>query len=104
MDPIIAYLKTSKQPKDKVEAQILQLKEAHYVLYDDKLYRRGYSMPLLKHVTPSEAKYIMRKIHEGICRNHAKGQSLVFKALRQGYYWPTIKTDYMEYACKYDKC
>ena len=46
----------------------------------------------------------MREIHEGICRNHAGGQSLAFKALRQGYYWSTRKTDCMEFAKKCDKC
>ena len=70
MDPVVAYLKTGEQPEDKTEAQILQLKAARCVLYDDKLYRRGYSMPLLKYVIPSETKYIMREIHEGICGNH----------------------------------
>ena len=104
MDPIVAYLKTSEQPKDKTEAQILRLKAARYVLYDDKLYRRGYSMPLLKYVAPTEPKYIMREIHEGTCRNHTGGQSLAFKALRQDYYWPTMKTDCMEYAHKCEKC
>ena len=28
----------------------------------------------------------------------------MFKALRQGYYWPTMKADCMEYARKCDKC
>ena len=46
----------------------------------------------------------MREIHEGICGNHARGQSLAFKALRQGYYWPIMKADYMEFAKKCDKC
>ena len=86
MDPIVAYLKTGEQPEYKTEARILRLKVARYVLYDDKLYRRGYSMPLLKCASPSEAKYIMREIHEGTCGNHVEGQSLAFKALRQGYY------------------
>ena len=47
-------------------------KVAHYILYDNRVYRRGYSMPLLKCVTPSEAKYMLRKIHEGTCGNHAE--------------------------------
>ena len=47
------------------------MKVARYVIYDDKPYRRGYSMPLLKCVVASEAKYIMREIHEGICLNDA---------------------------------
>ena len=86
MDPIVMYLKIGEQPKDKTEARILQLKAACYVFYDDKLYRTGYSMPLLKCATLSEAKYIMREIHEGTCENHARGKFLSFKGLRQGYY------------------
>ena len=58
-------------------------------------------MPLLKCVSPSEAEYI---IHDGICGNHAGGPSLTFKTLRQGYCWPTMKADYMEFARKCDKC
>ena len=61
-------------------------------------------MPLLKCATPLEANYIMTEIHKGTCGNHAKGQSLVFKALRQGYYWPMMKINCMEYTCKCDKC
>ena len=95
MDPIVAYLKTGELPENKIKVRILRLKAARYVIYDDKLYRRGYSMPLLKCVTPSELDYIMREIHKSICRNHTGGQSLTFKTLRQGYYWPTIKLDYM---------
>ena len=86
VDLIVAYLKTGKQPEDKTDARILRLKAARYVLYNDKLYKRGYYMPLLKCVTPSEVKYIMREIYKGICGNHAGGQSLEFKALGQGYY------------------
>ena len=72
MDPIIVYLKTGEQPEDKTEAEILRLKTARYVLDDDKLYRRGYSMPLLKCATPSKVEYIMREIHEGTRGNHAE--------------------------------
>ena len=61
-------------------------------------------MPFLKCVTPLEVKYIMREIHEGTCGNYTGVQPLAFKALRQGYYWPTMKTDCIEYTCKCDKC
>ena len=44
MDPIVAYLKTGEQPEEKTETRILRLNAALYVLYDDKLYKRGYSM------------------------------------------------------------
>ena len=100
MDPIVTYLKNDEMPKDKTKARILRLKATCYVLYNDKRYWRGYSMSLLKCVPPSEAEYIMREIHEDICGNHAGGQSLAFNTLRQGYYWPTMKTDCMEFAPK----
>ena len=73
MDPIVVYLKTGDQPKDKTKDGIVRLKAARYVLYNEKLYRRGYSMPLIKYATPSKVKYIMREIHKGTCRNHARG-------------------------------
>ena len=66
MDPIIAYLKNSELPEEKTKAHILRLKASHSVLYDDKLYRRGYLMPLWKYVLPTEEKIIMWEIHEGI--------------------------------------
>ena len=52
MDPIIAYLKNDELLERKIDAQILKLKAARYVIYDGKLYRKGYSMPLLKCVPP----------------------------------------------------
>ena len=61
-------------------------------------------MLLLKCICTTEADYIMREIYDGIYGNHARGQSLTFKALRQDYYWPTMNTDYMEFARKCDKC
>ena len=82
MDPIISYLRNDKLPKGKTEFRKLRLNTAHKVLYDDKLYRRGYSMPLLKCIPPSEAEYVMREIHEGICGSHVGGESLAFKTLR----------------------
>ena len=97
-------MKTDELPENKTEASILRMKAAHYVIYNDKLYIRGYSMSLLKSVTPSEVYYIMRETHEGICKIHAKGQSLVFKALKHGYYWRIMKSDCMEFARKCNKC
>ena len=64
MDPIVAYLKTCEFPGNKTEVKMLRMKAACYVIYDDKLYRRGYSMPLLNcMMTLFEVDYIMREIH-----------------------------------------
>ena len=62
MDPIFSYLKLGELLEDKTETKLLRIKAAHCVIYDDKLYKRGYSMSLLRCVTPSKANYIMREI------------------------------------------
>ncbi|GJR57387.1 reverse transcriptase domain-containing protein [Tanacetum coccineum] len=42
---------------------------------------------------PSQANYVLREIHEGSCSMHAGTRSVVAKALRIGYYWPTMHED-----------
>nr|GEU87230.1 reverse transcriptase domain-containing protein [Tanacetum cinerariifolium] len=40
-----------------------------------------------------QANYVLREIHEGSCSMHAGPRSVVAKALRSGYYWPTMQAD-----------
>lgn len=77
---------------------------ARYTLMNGKPYRRGHSMPYQRCVRPLEAEYIMKKIHNGVCGNHSMGRALAFKCLRQGYYWPTMNKDTLEFSRKCLKC
>ncbi|GJZ95895.1 reverse transcriptase domain-containing protein [Tanacetum coccineum] len=52
--------------------------------------RRG---PWLRCVGPSQTNYVLREIHEGSCSMHVGTRSVVAKALRTGYYWPTMHKD-----------
>ena len=101
MSPIYSFLKNGSSPDDK---KVLRLKSGRYVIYDDKLYRRGFSLPLQKCIDEEDANYILREVHEGICSNHASGYFLAQKIIRQGYYWPTLKQNAWEFAKKCDKC
>ncbi|XP_072066623.1 uncharacterized protein [Arachis hypogaea] len=38
----------------------------------------------------------MDEAHEGVCGNHIGGISLASKVARAGYYWPTMKSDYIK--------
>ncbi|GKC43055.1 reverse transcriptase domain-containing protein [Tanacetum coccineum] len=49
--------------------------------------------PWLRCVGPSQANYVLQEIHEGLCSMHAGTRSVVAKALRTGYYWPTMHKD-----------
>ena len=104
MTPVTQYLKDGVLPEDKRKVRLFKLKVARYTLYDDQLYKRGFSAPLMKCVNLEPGNHILQEIHEGICGNHAGGQSLAHKALRQGYLWPTMKADAMNFARKCDKC
>ena len=48
MTPVILYLKDSVFPEDKKKSRLLRLKAARNALYDNQLYKRGLSTPLLK--------------------------------------------------------
>ncbi|XP_024028923.1 uncharacterized protein LOC112093842 [Morus notabilis] len=104
MTPLIQYLADAKLPDDKEEARRIKYRVARYLLYDGMLYRRGFSTPLQRCLNDEEARGVLREIHEGVCGNHAGGQSLALKVLRQGYYWPTLKKDAFQYARRCDKC
>ena len=90
MTPIVSYLKDGKLLERKDEARKLKIRAARYVLMDEVLYKRGFSQPYLRCLAPDEANYVLREIHEGACENHSGAISLIHKAVRAGYYWPTI--------------
>ncbi|PNX98275.1 gag-pol polyprotein [Trifolium pratense] len=69
----------------------------------DQLYKRGISSPLLRCIDEDDVDYISREIHEGINGQHLGGRSLARKALRAGYYWPTMQQDAREHVKKCDK-
>jgi len=47
----------------------------------------------MKCVALEEGKDMLRKIHEGVCGNHAASRTLVGKAYRSGFFWPTTVSD-----------
>ncbi|CAA0830890.1 Unknown protein, partial [Striga hermonthica] len=82
----------------------LRIRAARYTLDNGTLFKRGYSVPLLKCVSETDSRYILEEVHEGICGSHPGAQALSYKILRQGYYWPTLKTDAATWVRKCPKC
>ena len=93
MDPILAYIRDGILPEDKRQARKLKCRAARYTLLDGVIYRRGFTLLLLRCLDDEEADYVLREIHEGICGNHSGARTLAFKTLRQGYFWPTMHQD-----------
>ena len=46
----------------------------------------------------------MREVHKGVYGNHSGAQSLVYKLIRVGYYWPIVQKDTQSYVKACDKC
>ena len=98
--PILRFLTTGELPTDIADARKLQYQAPRYVVMDGKLYRRGLSIPFLRCVAGTEVSTIIHEIHGGFCGDHTSGLSLSKKILRQGYFWPTMKKDCVDYVRK----
>ncbi|GJW81311.1 reverse transcriptase domain-containing protein [Tanacetum coccineum] len=101
MTPIINCLERGIWPEDQNEARALRMKINQYVMEEGVLFKRSYLMPMLRCVGPLHANYVIREIHMGACSMHLKARLVVAKAIRQGYYWPTMYQDAREEIRKY---
>jgi hypothetical protein len=48
---------------------------------------------LMKCITQEAGIELLKKIHSGTCDNHAVSRTLVGKAFRAGFYWPSAVAD-----------
>jgi hypothetical protein len=48
---------------------------------------------LMKCITQEAGIELLKEIHSGTCDNHAASRTLVGKAFRAGFYWPSAVAD-----------
>nr|GEY15778.1 reverse transcriptase domain-containing protein [Tanacetum cinerariifolium] len=101
---LVDYLKEGVLPGYNKEARKLRLKARQYELMEGVLYRRSFLTPWLRCVGPLQADYVTREIHEGSCSMYAGPRSVVAKAIRLGYYWPTMHKDARDMIRKCNDC
>jgi hypothetical protein len=58
----------------------------------------------MKSVPRQEGKGILEEIHKGVCGNHASSPTLVSKAFRRAFYWPTALGDAEELVRRCQGC
>ncbi|CAH9054188.1 unnamed protein product [Cuscuta epithymum] len=102
--PYIAYLRHNILPLDKKEAKAFLSKVTKFLLIDDVLFKRSKAGPYQRCLAPQEAMRVLKDLHEGECGNHAAGRSLSNKALRFGYYWPTMRHDAITFTQSCQAC
>ena len=75
-----------------------------YTIVGDQLYKKAFTMSLLKCMDKRQAEYVMSEVHEKVCGSHIGDRSLVAKILRAKYYWPTMRKKCLEYVKICEKC
>ena len=105
MDSIIRFLREDILPKERIEADKVQRKATNYWLSENhKLYKCSFSGPYLLCVHPELIELLLQELHEGICGSHTGGGSLAHRAITQGYWWPNMQREVLEYVRKCDQC
>ena len=104
MTPYQRYLAERILPLEPIEARKIKKNLNKYTLINGKLFRHGFTHPILVCVSGEQCMHIMAELHEGICESHIGGRSLSSKAIRGGYYWPTMRGDCTGYAQRCKQC
>ena len=102
--PIIKYILNEEIPEDKAEAEQIARRSSSYTLINNELYKRAASGVLLKCLSTSSGQSLLQEIHAGICGINAASRTLVGKAFRAGFYWPTAKKDAAELVQHCEAC
>ncbi|GKB85296.1 reverse transcriptase domain-containing protein [Tanacetum coccineum] len=97
---LIAGLKIAEEmektlPAEVSKARAVRRKSQRFTVINGVMYKKSFLEPWLRCVGPLQANYVLREIHKGFCSMHPGTRSVVAKALRTGYYWPTMHKDAM---------
>jgi hypothetical protein len=103
-EPISRYIKNEEEPDDKAVAECIARQSAHYTIIGGLLYRRGAGGVFMKCIYSATGRQLLDEIHAGQCGVHAASRTLVRKAFRSGFYWPTVKSDVAELVQKCEAC
>ncbi|KAL0386205.1 UNVERIFIED_CONTAM: hypothetical protein Sradi_3014800 [Sesamum radiatum] len=82
MDAIRNYLEYDKLPTETLEAHRIKRLSARFFIEGGHLFKKSFTLPSLRCLTPEEAWKVMQEIHEGCCGNNAGGRSLAQKGRR----------------------
>ena len=105
MVSLVAFLKQGLLSEDKGEVRKIRRKAPRYWLSEEqKLYKRSHFGPNFLCVHPKAVEPYLEELHEEICESHTEGRSLAYRALAQGYWWPSMQKTSQEYVRKYDQC
>jgi hypothetical protein len=104
MSPIKTYLDNQSPSDDNAEVERIVHKSIMYHLIDGVLYQQGTNGIMMKCISREEGIELLEDIHKGVCGSHSSWRSIIGKAFRHGFYWPTAKDDAIEVVKKCKDC
>ncbi|KAL0406447.1 UNVERIFIED_CONTAM: hypothetical protein Slati_3958600 [Sesamum latifolium] len=102
--PIIRWIEEGHLLEDRWEAARLNARATRFLVQAGTLYKRSYTHPLLRCLSTEEGVHVLQEIHSGCCGAHPGTWTLANKALRAGYFWPTMKQDAKHLVSKCERC
>ncbi len=91
--PLIKFIGSEELPEDDAEAEKIFREAKVYCMIGNDLYKKA-----------PNGRHLLLNIHEGICGSHAAGRTLVGKAFRQGFFWPTALKDAYDMVQQCEAC
>ncbi|KAL0458950.1 UNVERIFIED_CONTAM: hypothetical protein Slati_0522200 [Sesamum latifolium] len=101
--PIIKWIEEGLLPENRWEAARLKTRATRFIIQEHILYKKSYTHPLLRCLSTEEGIHILKQIHSGYCGAHVGTRILANKALRAGYFWPTMKQDAIRLVSKCER-
>jgi ribonuclease HI len=98
------YLKENILPEDHVSIERIVRLAKRYTMVEGDLYRRGTNDILMRRITQEEGRELLTVIHGGECGSHSSSRTLVGKAFRHSFYWPTALHDAAELVKSCEAC
>jgi hypothetical protein len=90
---IMAYLRGHYEPQGELEEKRLKQRARSYAVVNGELYKSGVTEPWLRRITSEKGIEFLNEIHSGFYGAHIGTRALAGKAIKQGFYWPTINID-----------
>jgi hypothetical protein len=92
--PLIKYLIDGTEYSNQNENERLIRRSRQYLVVEGKLWRKNTKAEvLMKCIEQEDGIKLLEEIHSGTGGNHATSQTLVGKAFRAGFYWPSAVAD-----------
>ena len=89
---------------DETEARQVQCRAPAYNIINDEIVKCSSTSVFQRCVEQDMGIEILLDIHQGECGHHAASRSLVAKAFRHGFYWPTALEDAESLVLKCEGC